>query len=164
MLQSGNVLSRRSRPTTKSYREAIKKIVLGVQARHNLNDPELAERLGCSSGTVENARKEVGNLNGVTLANIEYEFGPAAIDPFLALGGSRGVPITEAQEDDGTAPVLLSAVLHRLLAAQAPDSPGGRRILREEVAPHLALLIEGRSKLDALIELAEGAPLKAVSR
>lgn len=164
MMQGSNVLSRRSRPTTKSYRDAVKKIVLGVQAQHELNDGELAERLGCSAGTVENARKEVGNLNGVTLANIEYEFGPAAIDPFLALGGSRGVPIMDGDAADGSAPVLLSELLHRLLAAQAPDSPGGLRILREEVAPHLALIIDARSKLDALIELAQGAPLKAVSR
>jgi hypothetical protein len=162
MMQCGNVLSRRSRPTTKSYREAVKKIVLAVQAQHSLNDPELAERLGCSSGTVENARKEVGNLNGVTLANIEYEFGPAALDPFLALGGSRAVPRAEVFADDGTAPLLLSEVLHRLLAMQVQDSPGGRRIVREEVTPHLALLIEARTKLDGLIDLAEGNPLKAV--
>lgn len=153
-MQRSNVLSRRCRPTTKSYRGAVKKIVLGLQAQHELNDPELAERLGCSAGTVKNARTEATNLDGVTLANIEYEFGPAALDPFLDLGGSRAVPNDVAQCNGQSATMDLSQVLHLLIAAQCPASEGGVEITPQELARILPQLREARSSLDVLIDRA----------
>lgn len=167
MPMRNNVLGRQQRPTTKSYQAAIKKIVLAVQKEHGLNDPELAERLGCSKGTVENARNERGCLNGVTLANVEFEFGTAAIDPFLELGGSRAMPL-DGVTASMDAPVALSAALHLIIKMTAPNSPGGRAIVAAEVEPHLAELIDARTALDGLIDMASQSangrrPLRAVA-
>lgn len=151
-MQPANVLARRSRPTTKSYRSAVKQIIMGVQAQHGLHDGELAERLGCSAGTIKNARTEATNLDGVTLANVEYEFGPAALDPFLALGGSRAVPKDCSDEDAQDATFRLSEALHLLIAAQSPSSEGGIKITNAEIAAVLPQLRQARQTLDMLIE------------
>ena len=157
------VFARRCRPTKKSYRAAVKQIVARLQAEHDLNDPELAERLGCSAPTIANARLERTNLDGVTMANIEYEFGPAALDPFLELGGSRAVPLSETDEGDARATLALASALTALIEAQSPESPGGLAVKREELVPNLTLLRRARGTLDALIELAEGNRPRAVA-
>ena len=157
MLRQGNVLSRRNRPTTKSYRTAVKRIVLNLQAQHDLTDGELAERLGCSAGTVKNARNEANNLDGVTLANIEYEFGPGAIDPFMSLAGSRAVPEGAHCDSDFNAALPLSQALTAIIATQHENSPGGPRTLAEEVAPIIQQLREARATLDRLILMGERA-------
>lgn len=149
-----NVLPRRSRPTTKSYRDAVKRIVSTVQSQHALTDGEMAERLGCSVGTVRNARNEAGNLDGVTLANIEYEFGPSALDPFVALGGSRCVPLATGNSDGVNASMEISEALHLLIAAQSPASEGGVRITPNELTRILPHLRDARQALDMLIEQA----------
>lgn len=154
MPQRTKVLARRSRPTTKSYRAAVKAIVLGIQADHDLNDPELAERLGCSSGTIKNARTEATNLDGVTLANIEYEFGPSALDPFLALGGSRAMPADVSDDNSLSATIELSEVLHLLIAAQHPSSDGGVEVTPAELAAIMTQLRDARQALDVLIQRA----------
>lgn len=154
MPHRNNVLQRRPRPTKKSYRDAIKKIVLNLQAVHGLNDGELAERLGCSAPTIGNARREASNLDGVTLANIEYEFGPSAIDPFMELGGSRAVPLVAGEAADRSASLALVGALQVIIESEAETSPGGHKTLPEEVAPHLAKLRAARTALDALIALA----------
>lgn len=147
-----NVLARRSRPTTKSYRAAVKEVILGVQAAHSLNDPELAERLGCSAGTIKNARTEGTNLDGVTLVNVEYEFGPSALDPVMALGGSRCVPLSTGHSDGIHASMEISEALHLLIAAQSPASEGGVRITPGELTRILPHLRDARQALDMLIE------------
>lgn len=152
MPHRNNVLARLPRPTTKSYQDAVREIILSVQG--DMTDEELAERLGCSKGTVRNARDRNGCLNGVTLANIEYEFGPAAIDPFMALGGSRAMP-KDAKPSAADVTVPLSCALHNIILTQAKDSPGGAETLAEEVTPILDELREARTALDALIALAE---------
>lgn len=157
MFRQGNVLSRRNRPTTKSYRTAVKRIVLNLQAQHDLTDAELAERLGCSAGTVKNARNEANNLDGVTLANIEYEFGPGAIDPFMSLAGSRAVPEGAHCDSDFNPALPLSQALTAIIATQHENSPGGPRTLGEEVAPIMQQLREARATLDRLILMGERA-------
>jgi len=157
MTLAANVLARRSRPTTKSYRSAVKAVILGVQGQHGLNDPELAERLGCSSGTIKNARTEASNLDGVTLMNVEYEFGPSALDPVVALGGSRCVPLDVTANDTINAPMEISEALHLLIAAQSPKSEGGVKITAGELQRILPHLRDARQALDMLIEQARFA-------
>jgi transcriptional regulator with XRE-family HTH domain len=154
MTQRSNVLRRMARPTKKSYRAAIKQIVLDLQAQHGLNDPELAERLGCSAPTIANARKELTNLDGVTLANIEFEFGPSALDPFLALGGSRSVPLQSNAPDTQVCLALLDA-LHVIIETQHPDSDGGAETTPAEAAKIIWKLRKARQALDGLIALGE---------
>ncbi|MES3054927.1 hypothetical protein O6V14_04725 [Sphingomonas faeni] len=135
----------------------MKSIIVGIQGAHHLNDPELAERLGCSAGTIKNARNEAGNLDGVTLMNVEYEFGPSALDPVLALGGSRSVPIDVASDDTVSATIELSEVLHLLIAAQSPASEGGVAVTPTELTRILPQLRDARQALDVLIDRARFA-------
>lgn len=158
------VLSRRPRPTQSSYRTAVATIIRNLQAEHGFGDKELAERLGCSRVTITNAREGDNSLGGVTLANIEFEFGPSALDPFLELGGSRAVPIVAGAQVVGpTATLPLAELLHRLIEAQAPDSDGGAEITPKELAAILPVLQGARTSIDALIEIAEGAHLRVVA-
>lgn len=152
MPQSSKVLLRRPRPTTKSYRKAVKKIVLALQAAHELSDAELAERVACSEGTIANARKETASIGGVTLANIEHEFGPSAVDPFMALGGSRAVPLEAVCNTDHDPCLALTDALRSILAMRSKDSPGGIEELPEEIAPTLPTLRAARQVLDVLID------------
>lgn len=69
------------RPTRRLYREAVKRIILDVQARKGLSDLELADLVGCHKETIENARNEENSLDVLTLLNIAYAFGEDAIDP-----------------------------------------------------------------------------------
>lgn len=163
MTQRSNVLARKPRPTKKSYRAAVKKIVLDLQSEHGLNDPELAERLGCSAPTIANARKEMTNLDGVTLANIEYEFGPSALDPFLELGGSRSVPTAATCDTDHNAALALLDALHVIIESQGHSSDGGAQTTPTEAAKIVGKLRAARRSLDALISLADSAPLVAAA-
>lgn len=72
-------------PTRRSYRAAIKEIILNVKARHGLSDWDLAERIGVHKDTIENAQDEAANLDVVTLLNIAWAFGEDAIAPVRAL-------------------------------------------------------------------------------
>ena len=72
-------------PSRRSYRAAIKEIILEIKARHNLSDWDLAEQIGVHKDTIENAQEEVGNLDVVTLLNIAWTFGEEAIAPVRAL-------------------------------------------------------------------------------
>jgi transcriptional regulator with XRE-family HTH domain len=69
------------RPTRRLYRDAVKKIILDVQARRGLSDLELADLVGCHKETIENARNEENSLDVLTLLNIAYAFGEEAIEP-----------------------------------------------------------------------------------
>lgn len=155
MTHRSNVLPRKARPTTKSYRDAIREIVLNLQGAHDLSDAELAERIGCSAGTVKNARNRAGNLDGATLANIEYEFGPGAVDPFLALAGARAVPMGAHCDTDINHALEISEALTAIIATKRPDSPGGEKTTGCEAAMILAPLREARAALEHLILLGE---------
>ena len=150
-----NVLQRKSRPTKKSYRAAVKRIILAIQADHDLNDEELAERLACSAGTVANARKEQNNLDGVTLASIEFEFGPGAIDPFMALGNSRAVPEGAHCDSDPNPALKVSEALTAIIASQLPNSHAGPETSDKEAYDMIRQLRDGRGVLDGLIAKAE---------
>ncbi len=151
---------RRQPPSTRSYRAAVKAIVSAVQRRHDLNDVELADRLGCSASTVRNAKHEHANLDAVTLASMEHRFGPGTLDPFLALGGSRAAPLADRLPDID--PVLdIVAALHRLIAAQHSSSEHGYLITSQELLAILHELRDARIAFDTLIALAEPGPATA---
>ena len=69
------------KPSRRSYRAAVKQIILDVQARKGLSNLELADLVGCHKETVENAVNEDTSLDVLTLLNIAYAFGEEAIDP-----------------------------------------------------------------------------------
>lgn len=69
------------KPSRRSYRAAVKQIILDVQARKGLSNLELADLVGCHKETVENAVNEDTSLDVLTLLNIAYAFGEDAIQP-----------------------------------------------------------------------------------
>lgn len=91
----GNVLSHRSPPVTKDYRDAVAEIIGNIQGKST--DWELAQRLQVSAGTIRNARRKRGSLDGATLARIAHFYGPAALNPFMRLAGGHCVPAEQAE-------------------------------------------------------------------
>lgn len=69
------------RPCRRSYRAAIKEVVLAVKARHGLSSEDLGERLGVSKDTIDNAEEESSSLEAVTLLKIAYFYGEEMIAP-----------------------------------------------------------------------------------
>ncbi|WP_380876953.1 hypothetical protein ACFB49_10850 [Sphingomonas sp. DBB INV C78] len=146
--------SARSPVSNSAYREAVSLIVRRIQQTHGLSDSQLAERISCSAGTVKNARNRATNMDAVTLANVERAFGPGAIDPFLALAGTRSHPVTSSIEKLHPTLAIVEA-LHRIIEKQSPDSEGGTKITSRELLSILNELRSARSAFDALIMIAD---------
>lgn len=139
-----------------TYRDAVATIVTRLQRAHSLSDGQLAKRVGCSAGTIKNARTRATNLDAATLANIERAFGPGAIDPFLALGGVRALPLAVEKLEHNPTLAIVEA-LHRLIETQTPESDGGSKITSRELLSILKELRDARSAFDALILIADPA-------
>ncbi|RJF93812.1 XRE family transcriptional regulator [Sphingomonas cavernae] len=147
-----------SRLTNEEYREAVATVVRRIQQQHGLSDGAFADRIGCSAGTIRNARNRTTNLDGVTLANIERIFGPGAIDPFLALAGARATPLATSPEAGNPTLDIVDA-LHRIIETQDPQSEGGTRTTPRELLAILQQLRDARGAFDALILIADPPPL-----
>jgi len=63
------------RVRSEDYRNAVSRIVKEVELENDWDDEQLAEELGCSKGTVKNARLKKGNLDPVTMLNLGALFG-----------------------------------------------------------------------------------------
>lgn len=94
-----NVLPLFSRPREKDYRAAVAKIIRDLKAKHNLSNTELGEEIGCSGETIGNAENEHNNLNPVTLGNIRWRYGPAAVKPWDDICDAQvgDAPLTAAE-------------------------------------------------------------------
>jgi len=73
------------KPTKRSYRAAVKHIILDVQARAGMSDEELAEVIGSCKETVANWRDEASSMDVLSLLTLAYCFGEDAIDPVRQL-------------------------------------------------------------------------------
>ena len=73
------------KPTRRSYRAAVKRVILDLQARKSLSDLELADLIGCHKDTIENAKEEANDLSVLILLHIAYAFGEEVIDPVRQL-------------------------------------------------------------------------------
>ena len=154
---TANVLRRAMRPTTKSYRCSVAETIRLIQAENSLTDHELAEMIGCSVGTISNARNERGNLDGVFLMSLQYAFGADAIDPVLALSAARGVPSGGAGKIDKSPVVILAEAILKLAEAQQTESEHGPDTGPNEAAELLPVLRAARSVLDH--EIARISPM-----
>lgn len=126
-----NVLPANQLATSKQCRRAVARIVRDLQHKHELTDCDFAEAIGCSIGTVRNARNEETDLSNLWLTRIEQRFGAGSIDPYLALAGSRSVPVTSDPSLDALPST--TAAIHRIAVARSPGSPGGERITHTEL-------------------------------
>lgn len=142
--------------STDGYRQAVEEIIRQIRRASGLSDSALADRIGCSASTMRNARNGQTSLDPALLLRIEQEFGPGALDPFLALANSRAVPLPQANAL-GDPALAIVAALHRIIDVQAASSDGGQRITRRELQAILADLRRGRAALDQLIARAGDA-------
>lgn len=142
--------------STDAYRDAVEEIIRQIRRASGLSDSALADHIGCSASTIRNARNGQTSLDPALLLRIEQEFGPGAIDPFLALANSRAVPLPQANAL-GNPALAIVAALHRIIDVQAASSEGGQRITRRELQAILADLRRGRAALDQLIARAGDA-------
>ncbi|WP_334185657.1 XRE family transcriptional regulator [Novosphingobium sp.] len=140
--------------SSEDYRQAVATIIRNLQKHEDLSDSQMAERLGCSVGTIRNAKGRATSLDPLILARIERTFGPGAIDPFLALGQVRAVPLPSARMPMDPVLAIVEA-LHSIVEVQAVDSEGGARITGKELRRIIEELRHGRTALDALIARAE---------
>lgn len=62
------------RVRAEDYRTAVSQIVKEVELEMDWDDEQLAEALGCSKGTIKNARLKKGNLDPVTMLNLGAVF------------------------------------------------------------------------------------------
>lgn len=141
-----------SRACTKSYREKVAQIIRTVQLEAGESDFDTAERLGCSVGTIRNARNGESDLSGVYLIRIEQEYGHSSLDPLLGLANSRAVP-REAAEADALPP--LTAAVHKIALARSPDSPGGVEEVHTELLDMLLDLYAAQRAINWMLAKAE---------
>jgi hypothetical protein len=84
------------RVRSEDYRNAVSYIVKEVELENDWDDEQLAEALGCSKGTVKNARQKKGNLDPVTMLNLGALFGgQQRLRPVLALANGNPAPKEE---------------------------------------------------------------------
>lgn len=99
------------------------------QAEGAGTDQDLADRVGCSSTTVGNARNIKGKLQGHTLFNL-LAVEPLAIEGLLHHFGRRSVPIEAKCDTDAL--LTTAGAVHKLAAVQCERSPGGKDITDAE--------------------------------
>lgn len=133
-----------------AYRAAVEEILRQIRRATGLSDARLAALIGCSASTVRNARSGHTSLDPALLLRIEQEFGPGAIDPFLALANLRAVPLPQANTIGDPALAIVTA-LHRIIEVQSASSDEGGHITQRELQAILADLRRGRTTLDQLI-------------
>jgi transcriptional regulator with XRE-family HTH domain len=141
---------------TDAYRDAVREIIAAIRRSTGASDRQLAARIGCSASTIRNARHMTSSIDPTLLLRLGQEFGPGAIDPFLALANSRAVPLPQGVTEGDPLLAIVTA-LHRIIEAEARDSEGGRRITRTELRRVLDDLKRGRAALDGLIARAGGS-------
>jgi transcriptional regulator with XRE-family HTH domain len=148
-----NVIRPRARPTQAAYRQRCADVVRRLKLEHNLTNEELGDRLGCSDETISNVENMRTNLNPVTLLNIDFEFGAGTIDPIRELSGTRGVPVGAVCDTDALP--ALTASVHSIAQARAPNSPGGPRITHGELAAMQPVLRQAIQALNWMLDRAE---------
>lgn len=81
------------RVRSEDYRNAVSRIIKEVQLETDWDDEQLAEALGCSKGTVKNARQKKGNLDPVTMLNLGALFGgQQRLRAIISLANGNPVP------------------------------------------------------------------------
>jgi hypothetical protein len=153
MERERNVLAATGLPKQKDYRAAVARIIRAIQSEHNETDLDTAENIGCSVGTIRNARNEENDLGAVYIARIGKRYGAASIDPYMGLFEGRAVSAGSQCDADVLPP--LTASVHRLAVATSSTSPGGIALTHTELLEMLPDLHRAASALAGLISRAE---------
>lgn len=84
-----NVLTGLGELTQSSYRAVVASIINAIKAETGDSDQDIADKLGCSKGTINNASNKVGDLSPVTMLKLGKKYGLHRLQPIAALIGAR---------------------------------------------------------------------------
>lgn len=112
-----NVLRDCPRLTQNSYRAAVAGIVNAIKSDFNESDKDVADELGVSPATINNASNKVGDLNAVTLLRIGQRYGLGRLGPVIALIGATVAAADGGSTEDDQLPVC--AARGQLFLAEA---------------------------------------------
>lgn len=141
-----NILRVNTTQETASYRNAIARILLDLQAHYNITLHDIAETIDVSLGTISNAANKKTDLSPTFLKRLGECFGPEFLNPYAALSGGRMVPLEPKDADPMPALLALATTIcearasgrerdHRVKLAMVPD-------LKAAQAAITSLLIE----------------------
>lgn len=105
MTHRNNVLPRSVTLTQSSMLGAISSIIAGIQADTDESDQDMADRLGCSSGTIGNARNRKAALGMLTVMKIGEVYGLHRLAPLMHLIGGKVAPEAAVCTSDHDLPI-----------------------------------------------------------
>lgn len=88
-----------------NYRNAVAGIINGLKAEFGESDLDMAERLGVSKATINNASNKNADLNAVTLLRIGREYGLHRLGPVMGLIGGKVAAVDAVCTSDLNLPV-----------------------------------------------------------
>jgi len=141
MPTDGNtVLSNHAALHQTSYRAAVASMINAIKSEQGESDQDVADRLGTSATTINNASNKRGDLGAVTLLRIGKEYGLHRLGPVMALIGGKAASIEAVCTSDAHLPV--GAARGQLFLAKAMSD---QRIDDDEI-------IEGGGDIEAAYE------------
>lgn len=105
MTQRNNVLQRNVTLTQSSMLAAVSSIIVGAQADTGDTDQDMADKLGCSVGTVANARNRKAAMNMLTVMKIGEIYGLDRLAPLMHLIGGKLAPEAAVCTSDRDLPI-----------------------------------------------------------
>jgi hypothetical protein len=103
--EGNTVLSNHAALHQTSYRAAVAGIINAIKAETGESDQDVADRLGTSATTINNASNKRGDLNPVTMLKIGKEYGLHRLGPVMGLIGGKATPIEAVCTSDAHLPV-----------------------------------------------------------
>ncbi|WP_285020259.1 hypothetical protein [Novosphingobium sp. fls2-241-R2A-195] len=88
-----------------SYRAAVAAIINAIKTEFGESDEDVADRLGTSKATINNASNKRGDLNAVTLLRIGREYGLHRLGPVAGLIGGKVAELSAVCSSDLDLPV-----------------------------------------------------------
>jgi hypothetical protein len=99
------VLSNHAALHQTSYRSAVAGIINALKSEFGESDQDVADRLGTSATTINNASNKRGDLNPVTMLRIGKEYGLHRLGPVMGLIGGKATPVEAVCTSDAHLPV-----------------------------------------------------------
>lgn len=140
-----NVLRRGAGLTQTSMLAAVASIIAGIKADTGESSQDMADRLGVSAGTIDNAGNRKAALSMLTVLRIGKEYGLARLHPVMHLIDAKPVPAVAVCTTDHQMPI--GAAKGQLFLAQALAD---QRIDDVEVADGADAIEAGGQVFDAL--------------
>jgi transcriptional regulator with XRE-family HTH domain len=134
------VLSNHAALHQTSYRAAVASMINAIKTDHGESDQDVADRLGTSATTINNASNKRGDLSAVTLLRVGKEYGLHRLGSVMGLIGGKATPVEAVCTSDLHLPV--GAARGQLFLAKAL---GDQRIDDNEI-------FEGGADIEAAYE------------